>query len=258
MRSRPITCSKAFLKVILFLSSAWIVSCSTVRKLPEGAALLTKNEIRVNGEPASDPALKSGLRQKANKRVLGVPLKLLLYQAANEKGTGFNRWLRSKGEPPVIYDSIESVLSLARLNRAYRKLGYFNTASRFDLSYSKQQKKVKQQFSVTTGDRFTVDSIGLKIDNPNMRALIEKHSGSSLIASGKFVNIDALEAERQRLLNALRNEGAFGLQKSSIRFEIDGDTTQTNASKTLNLFTVIDESADTQLYQIGSVRVYWF
>jgi hypothetical protein len=84
---RPITCSKAFLKVILFLSSAWIVSCSTVRKLPEGAALLAKNEIRVNGEPSSDPALKSGLRQKANKRVLGVPLKLLLYQAANEKAT---------------------------------------------------------------------------------------------------------------------------------------------------------------------------
>lgn len=253
---RPITCSKAFLKVILFLSSAWIVSCSTVRKLPEGAALLAKNEIRVNGEPSSDPALKSGLRQKANKRVLGVPLKLLLYQAANEKGTGFNGWLRSKGEPPVIYDSIESVLSLARLNRAYRKLGYFNTSSRFDLNYSKQQKKVKQQFSVTTGDRFTVDSLGLKIDNTNLRALVEKHSGSSLIASGKFVNIDELESERQRLLNALRNEGAFGLQKSNIRFEIDGDTTQTNTSKKLDLFTVIDESADTQLYQIGSVRVY--
>lgn len=256
MSFRQITCSKAFLKVILFLSSAWIVSCSTVRKLPEGAALLTKNEISVNGEPSSDPALKSGLGQKANKRALGVPLKLLLFQAASEKGTGFNRWLRSKGEPPVIYDSIESVLSLARLNRAYRKLGYFNTSSRFDLSYSKQQKKVKQQFSVSTGDRFTVDSVGLKIDNPNLRALIEKHSASSLIASGKFVNIDELEAERQRLLNTLRNEGAFGLQKSSIRFEIDGDTTKTNATKTLDLFTVIDESADTQLYQVGSVRVY--
>jgi hypothetical protein len=71
MSFRQITCSKAFLKVILFLSSAWIVSCSTVRKLPEGAALLTKNEISVNGEPSSDPALKSGLRQKANKRALG-------------------------------------------------------------------------------------------------------------------------------------------------------------------------------------------
>ena len=192
---------------------------------------LLKTKYVLTGSPLQIRPSNRGLGKKANKRVLGVPLKLLLYQAANEKGTGFNRWLRSKGEPPVIYDSIESVLSLARLNRAYRKLGYFNTASRFDLSYSKQQKKVKQQFSVTTGDRFTVDSIGLKIDNPNMRALIEKHSSSSLIASGKFVNIDALEAERQRLLNALRNEGAFGLQNSNIRFEIDGDTTQTNTSK---------------------------
>ena len=154
MRFRPITCSRGILKVILFLSSAWIVSCSAVRKLPEGAALLTKNEISVDGESAADPALKAVLRQKENKRILGVPLKLLLYTAAKENDNRFNRWLRSKGEPPVIYDSIESVLSLARLYRAFRKLGYFNTASRFDLSYTENQQKVKQRFSRSIYCRF--------------------------------------------------------------------------------------------------------
>lgn len=256
MRFRPITCSRAFLKVILFLSSAWIVSCSTVRKLPEGAALLTKNEISVDGESATDPALKTVLRQKENKRILGVPLKLLLYTAAKENENGFNRWLRSKGEPPVIYDSIESVLSLARLNRAYRKLGYFNTASRFDLSYTKNQQKVKQRFSITPGDRFTIDSLKLKITDPTLRALVEENNNECLLASGAFLHIDDLEKERNRLLTLLRNRGAFGLQRSSIHFEIDGDTTKTNTKKTLNVYFVIDSANDSQLYQIGDVNVF--
>lgn len=253
---RPISCSRAVLKVILFLSLAWMVSCSTVRKLPEGAALLTKNEIQVNGSPVNNSELKSALRQKENKRLLGVPLKLLLYQTANEKGTRLNRWLRSKGEPPVIYDSVESVLSLARLNRAYRKLGYFNTASRFDLKYTKSSNKVKQQFSISTGDRFFIDSLGLKIDDSNLRKLVAASNETSLLHSGDFLNSEALENERQRLLNLLRQQGTFGLQKSNIYFEIDGDTTATNTSHALHVFTVIDPSADSERYQMGTVRVF--
>ncbi|MEK9751478.1 MAG: hypothetical protein VW236_08005, partial [Flavobacteriaceae bacterium] len=142
-----------------------ILSCSSVRKLPEGAALLADNEIQTTDASKVDPALQEVLRQKANKKILGIPLKLWNFNTSGSKNTAFGRWFRAKGEAPVILDSIESALSVARLNRAYRKMGYFNVHTRFELAYTKTKQKVKQRFVITPGDQFIIDSIGYKLPN---------------------------------------------------------------------------------------------
>ncbi len=255
MHERPFSSLYGFLKVVLIISLTGVVSCSSVRKLPEGAALLTKNEIQLSEGVRLDLDLEDVLRQKENKKILGIPLKLWIFNASGSKNSAIGRWFRSKGEPPVILDSIETALSVARLNRALRKQGYFNVYTSFDLDYSPNLKKVKQRFFVSAGDPFTIDSIGYKLPNQNLLDSLSAYKKDRLIHPQDPLNIDTLEKERQRILSLLRDRGAFGLQKSDIYFEIDGDTTQTNRSKTVKVTTVIDSTAAIQTHRLGKINV---
>jgi len=255
MHERPFSSLYGFLKVVLIISLTGVVSCSSVRKLPEGAALLTKNEIQLSEGIRLDLDLEDVLRQKENKKILGIPLKLWIFNASGSKNSAIGRWFRSKGEPPVILDSIETVLSVARLNRALRKQGYFNVYTSFDLDYSPNLKKAKQRFFVSAGDPFTIDSIGYKLPNQNLLDSLSAYKKDRLIHPQDPLNIDTLEKERQRILSLLRDRGAFGLQKSDIYFEIDGDTTQTNRSKTVKVTTVIDSTAAIQTHRLGKINV---
>ena len=255
MHERPFSSLYGFLKVVLIISLTGVVSCSSVRKLPEGAALLTKNEIQLSEGVRLDLDLEDVLRQKENKKILGIPLKLWIFNASGSKNSAIGRWFRSKGEPPVILDSIETALSVARLNRALRKQGYFNVYTSFDLDYSPNLKKAKQRFFVSAGDPFTIDSIGYKLPNQNLLDSLSAYKKDRLIHPQDPLNIDTLEKERQRILSLLRDRGAFGLQKSDIYFEIDGDTTQTNRSKTVKVTTVIDSTAAIQTHRLGKINV---
>jgi len=255
MHERPFSSLYGFLKVVLIISLTGVVSCSSVRKLPEGAALLTKNEIQLSEGIRLDLDLEDVLRQKENKKILGIPLKLWIFNASGSKNSAIGRWFRSKGEPPVILDSIETALSVARLNRALRKQGYFNVYTSFDLDYSPNLKKAKQRFFVSAGDPFTIDSIGYKLPNQNLLDSLSAYKKDRLIHPQDPLNIDTLEKERQRILSLLRDRGAFGLQKSDIYFEIDGDTTQTNRSKTVKVTTVIDSTAAIQTHRLGKINV---
>lgn len=255
MHERPFSSLYGFLKVVLIISLTWVVSCSSVRKLPEGAALLTKNEIQLSEGVRLDLDLEDVLRQKENKKILGIPLKLWIFNASGSKNSAIGRWFRSKGEPPVILDSIETALSVARLNRALRKQGYFNVYTSFDLDYSPNLKKAKQRFFVSAGDPFTIDSIGYKLPNQTLLDSLSAYKKDRLIHPQDPLNIDTLEKERQRILSLLRDRGAFGLQKSDIYFEIDGDTTQTNRSKTVKVTTVIDSTAAIQTHRLGKINV---
>ena len=255
MHERPFSSLYGFLKVVLIISLTGVVSCSSVRKLPEGAALLTKNEIQLSEGVRLDLNLEDVLRQKENKKILGIPLKLWIFNASGSKNSAIGRWFRSKGEPPVILDSIETALSVARLNRALRKQGYFNVYTSFDLDYSPNLKKAKQRFFVSAGDPFTIDSIGYKLPNQNLLDSLSAYKKDRLIHPQDPLNIDTLEKERQRILSLLRDRGAFGLQKSDIYFEIDGDTTQTNRSKTVKVTTVIDSTAAIQTHRLGKINV---
>ena len=255
MHERPFSSLYGYLKVVLIISLTGVVSCSSVRKLPEGAALLTKNEIQLSEGIRLDLDLEDVLRQKENKKILGIPLKLWIFNASGSKNSAIGRWFRSKGEPPVILDSIETALSVARLNRALRKQGYFNVYTSFDLDYSPNLKKAKQRFFVSAGDPFTIDSIGYKLPNQNLLDSLSAYKKDRLIHPQDPLNIDTLEKERQRILSLLRDRGAFGLQKSDIYFEIDGDTTQTNRSKTVKVTTVIDSTAAIQTHRLGKINV---
>ena len=85
-------------KISLFLGLIiLIVSCNAVKLVPDNKYLLTKNTIIVDSVSSKDFKTRNLIYQQPNKKVLGVPLSLYVYNLAKpQPDSTFQNWLKDK------------------------------------------------------------------------------------------------------------------------------------------------------------------
>ena len=83
-------------KIILLLClSAILSSCRVTKTLDAHDLLLDQNLFYYNGSRTFADTIQALVPQQPNKRVLGIPLRLLIYQSANENSAKeFDNWLQ--------------------------------------------------------------------------------------------------------------------------------------------------------------------
>ena len=94
----------SFIKILLFV---WIliqlVSCNSIKYVQENENLLKENTILINGKKNKDSEIENYLAQKPNRRTLGIPLSLHLYNFGNPDFEmtfdDFQRWYRPQSPP---------------------------------------------------------------------------------------------------------------------------------------------------------------
>lgn len=233
-----------------------LYSCQTVKKVPDDERLLTKNTILLNGEPTKDVGAENQLYQIPNKNLLGIPIRLHLYNLAKENSdslynawlernpkrkqflfdvlsekqterlgqsflvSGYSRFLKSVGEAPVIIDSVRANRSTERLKNYYFNQGYFNTETSFKID-TIANKKGQITYEIETGKPYFVDSVRTKISTPVLDSLYQITKPQSLIVKGKQYNKDDIDGERNRITTYFRNRGAYHFQQSYINYVID-------------------------------------
>ena len=76
---------------ILLMTAGWLAGCSSTRKLPPGEALYTGATVKIEGDSLRHKEkknIKSQLeeltRPLPNKKILGIPFKLLAYNLAGD------------------------------------------------------------------------------------------------------------------------------------------------------------------------------
>ena len=67
--------------VLAFIAS-YLSSCDAVKRVSENEYLLTENKVIVNGKKENSETINNLLYQKPNRKILGVPLRLHIYNAA--------------------------------------------------------------------------------------------------------------------------------------------------------------------------------
>jgi len=104
-----------FFKWLLIFLLPVIHSCTSTKFVPKGDALYTGAQIRLRGKSLTMKERKvlkedlAGLtRPKPNSKILGVRVKLGLYNMAGDtsKKGFFRKFLRKLGEPPVLLSSL--------------------------------------------------------------------------------------------------------------------------------------------------------
>ncbi|GAA4277211.1 translocation and assembly module lipoprotein TamL [Aquimarina mytili] len=259
---------KQFLTKILFitLTTIFLISCNAVKRVPENDYLLENHKIFIDSVKTNKPKLYNQLYQKPNTKLLGIPIRLHIYNAASvnqdslyqdwltrkpnrEKRminffskkqvdrlgvglSGINDWLKKTGEAPTIIDESKTKRAVKRLQSYYWNNGWFNNKVDYKIN-RKEDKKATIDYYIRPNSPYFIDSLHTRIESMVADSIYQLNTEKSAIISGKQYKTLDIETERERLTTLYRNSGLFHFEKEYIKF--DADTINTGHKVNLNL-----------------------
>lgn len=258
-------------KISLFILIAVIISaCNSLRRVPNGKMLLTKNEILVDGKKEGNEEVTNQLYQKPNSSLFGYRLRLNIFNLASpnpdsiykaqfiknpDKYTAMAKWLSKKqvdrlgksfyyfgihnflkktGEAPIIFDQKSTDRSLSRLQSYYFDKGYFNLKGNYKID-TVGNKKAVVKYTINKGNSFNLDTINVNIKTPILDSLYLTNKNLAFLKSGKQYNKIDFDAERNRITAHFRNNGAYFFQQNYINYSIDTLNANSKANIDINI-----------------------
>lgn len=258
-------CFRHFTKIpYIFLLFAILSSCDAVKKVNEDQLLLTNNTIIVDGEEINDSGVYSQIIQEPNSGLtglIGIPIALHFYNLASEKidsvyyaqlyrtperkkrliafysqkqvdeivnyRVGFNNWIKSNGEAPVIIRNDRAERSKARIEEYYKSFGWLNAKASYEvIKDTVKEKRGAVVYRVDLQKPYFVDSIEKRIDSPIVDSIFKLSENRSLVKSGKQYSRNNFTDERDRVTILMRNSGLYHFNQEYISFI--ADTVKTN------------------------------
>lgn len=239
--------------------------------------MLLRNNVEVKGAPSVEfDDLKSYCRPIPNDRFLTIFLvKPRLYTmgvpTANKKGeikdTKFKKWLREKvGEPPVLLDSAEIDNSLNQLQIVMKQSGYFDADISYHVKHNKHNnKKVKVNYLINANEPYRISNITYNIDIPEYKKIVILNKDKTLLSPGILYNEAIISNELTRIINLIRDEGYYYVEKSIISCEVSYDPPQDSLNTnphTVSLEIIMkipnNDNASRYLYKYTYNNVYIF
>lgn len=240
---------------LLFFFSGVLFSCSLTKKNP-GKKLLIRNSIKVENESIPAEEFNGFLRQKENKRILyafrfhswvytlGQSMKdrsairdqksknRVAKRKLKEKKINYareerringgvrNYLMKTVGEEPVFLDSFLVSQSASQMELYCKTKGFFHAKVRDSIAIN-SKNRAKVFYFISPGSAYTISEISYNANDPLIRAFILANKSKSLLSPGMRYDEDALDAERSRINDELKNNGYFAFSKSYITYDID-------------------------------------
>jgi outer membrane protein assembly factor BamA len=237
--------------------------CRVTKTLDADDLLLDQNLIYYNGSRTFADSIQALVQQQPNKRVFGIPLRLLIYQSANENSTTkfdnwlqknpkrsqrmrsiwsqkqidqmraykvqFQNWKRRNGESPSLIDSLYFDEYANDITTYLSNRGYFKAKTKVAKELTSSSRQTANLiYDIQTGLPYYLDSISTDIKSPVIDSLYQLNSAESILKKGNQFNTLDFEAERNRLYAYFKNQGIYHFQLNAIDFEIAWDTTGTD------------------------------
>ncbi len=199
-----------------------LLSCNTLKYVPEGQTLLKKNVVMTDDKSVSKGDLEKYIRQTPNKKTLSLfKIKLGIYSLSNpEKTTGFSQKLRNMGEPPVIYDSLQAESSRKAMERYMFGQGFF--LSHVDFSTVTKKRRTTVTYHAHPSTPYIVKSYSFPTsETDSLTSLIKRTFSSTAIQAGTRFSGDALDEERKRIETIAKRNGYYAFAKDYLSFSVD-------------------------------------
>ena len=202
--------------ILIFLLS----SCRATKYVPQNEYLLDKYAIKGHDSNIDKEELKNYIRQKPNKKILGLKFHLGLYNLSNiDKENWWNRFLRTIGEEPVIFDEFLTEKTKGQLELFLRNKGYYNAVV-ID-SIELKNRKATVTYQITPYNPYHIRNIKYEFEDTLLRKVVLKDTLNSLLSKGKLFDLDVLSAERERIENYLKNMGYYYFTGEYIYYQAD-------------------------------------
>ncbi|HVG15609.1 MAG TPA: BamA/TamA family outer membrane protein, partial [Chitinophagaceae bacterium] len=234
------------------------------KNLPEGEKLYTGAKVNLetgSSMPSrSKKVLRSDLqamtRPKPNTRLLGIPVKLAIYNTfAKAKPKSIFGKLRDKmGEPPVLLSSVDLTRNSKVIQSHLENKGFFRTALESDTIV--KGKKAHATYDVNAGEQYTIKSIEYVSDSTNeLEVAIQQTVKESLIKPGDPYDLDVIKGERIRIDGYLKEKGFYFFSPEHLLVKIDS----TAGTNQVDMRVAVKPEAPgnaQQAYRINNVFIY--
>jgi outer membrane protein assembly factor BamA len=253
-------CFKPLIAIFLILTGI-LSSCGSAKYVPQDKYLLDKYQIKTESKKLNQDDLSSYVKQKPNKKILGLKFHLSVYNLSRQnKDNWWNRWLRTIGEEPVIFDEFQTNKTTGQLKLYLLNKGYYNAIVTDTILFKK--KKAKVIYNLEFNEPYLIHDIRYRFEDPNLEHFILSDTLSCLLKRNENFDVDVLSAERDRLEKLLKNKGYYNFSKEYIFYQADSSRVNNRVDVTLVIkkFREINENGDyTEMphpkYQIGKVSI---
>lgn len=247
---------------ILLLSSTLLgAGCSNTKHLSSSEKLYTGASVTITGVSSTRErkTLKSDLsaltRPKPNSKLLGIPLKLNIYNLfRKKKANSFWGRIRDKnGEPPVLLSQVDLQKNSLILQNHLENKGYFHAKVSGDTVI--RRKKASARYQADTGPQYKINMVHFPTDSSELSVAISKTTKNTLLKKGAPFDLDVIKGERTRIDAVLKENGFYYFSPDHLLVKADS----TIGNNLVDMYVVVKpETPDEarQIHKINDVFIY--
>jgi outer membrane protein assembly factor BamA len=232
-----------------------------MKYVPDDQVLYTKSEVeivpagRVRAKKKLKELLYNNINPKPNGSILGMRPALWIYYVAGnpKKEKGFGNFIKNKiGQAPVYMSDVDADKTADLLKGHLKTRGFFQAEV-------KSQEEVKGKKGKVIFTAYVHRPYRLRnINTPAIDTLfknIDSLRRDSYLKPGQRYNLERLQAEQERLEEALENLGFYFFDDRHLIFEADSTVGKRQVDLTLMLEPGVPAKAK-RIYRLDNINIF--
>lgn len=237
---------RRLLGYVLMISLIYnITGCSTTKNIPERDALYTGANIKIEDSTKTKKQRHAVLelvetlpRPKPNSKILGIPLKLMIYNLGGDpkKKSKIGKFIRKLGQEPVLLSRVNLEYNNKVMSNYLQNVGYFKAEVTGDTTIKK--KKAHATYTVKPGPLYTIDTVRFVTDSTALMRSIKATEPKTLLKAKDPFNLDVIKAERVRIDAILKEQGYYYFSPDLLILDVDS----TIGNNKVNMYVKLKEN----------------
>ena len=232
-------------------------ACSNTKYLLPGQKLYTGGEVKIadkdikkSDKEALSNDLEALLRPLPNGSILGLRVKLYIYNITRTKKTkGLAHWLNTKfGEPPVLVSAVDLEKNSGILQNRLQNVSYFQAQVTGD-TVSKL-KTAKAVYTAQAGPAYKIRKVTFPQGYESIDTAIAGTAAKTLLKPGENYNLDVIKNERIRIDARLKEEGFYFFAPEDLIMRVDS----TIAGHQVDIFVAVKNTIAERAQEIYTIR----
>ena len=169
--------------------------------------------------------------------------------------TWFGKWIYNTfGTSPKYISTVNPRTRVRVARNILRNNGFFNSDVTYDVIPLKDSLKAKIAYSVFPGNLYRLDSIEFRPFPVSVDTIIRRNLSATKLISGNGFNVSALDEEKTRLSDILRDRGFYNFRPEFITYKADTVMRPGHVQLRVEPVSPMPEEA-TRRYVIGDTRI---
>ena len=204
--------------IFLLILAAAVTGCRVTRHIPQGEAVVSRVDVRIDGKYANDADLRMAMVQKPYHRTFGfLPVGAWMWHP--DTLTFWHKMRGRLGTEPTIYSEEAAQRTERALQQVMQRKGYLDAS----VSHKTEVRKGKAyvHYLVQSNRPRRMSNIRYEGADTTLLSLVFKDADHSLLKVGQLLDRGVLESERQRLTALMRNQGYWDFDKEHVSYLAD-------------------------------------